>query len=163
MAILSNPKHEKFCQLVAGGEPIFRAYQLAGYTSKSKKDQEANGFRLYRIASVTARIRELQARNAAKLGVGVEQLVKELDGMLRLARKMKHPAAGVGAIATKAKILGLMVDRQEIQQTVIRKPMRTPDAAGRMSIDDWKKQFAPKLDLPVLPEPGPANDDEDAA
>ena len=162
MADTLNAKQEKFCLAVAKGEPIWRAYQSAGYTSQSKKDQEANGFRLYRIPQVTARIRELQAKNAAKLGVGVEQIVKELDGMARLARKVKHPAAGVGAIVAKARLLGLMVDRQEVQQTVIRKPMRNADAPPRMSIEDWKRQFAPKLDLPVA-GPDPAPDDEDAA
>ena len=155
-----NPKQEKFCQLVAKGEPVYRAYIMAGYVSKTKKDQEANGFRLYRIAQVTARIRELQLKNAAKIGVGVEQIVKELDSVMRLAKKTKQAGAAVAAITTKAKILGLMVDRQEVTQTVVRKPMRTSGAPERMTIEEWKKQFAPKLDLTTS---APANDDEGEA
>ena len=33
-----NPKQQKFGDLVAEGEPVWRAYQDAGYTAKSKKD-----------------------------------------------------------------------------------------------------------------------------
>jgi len=155
MAGLINPKQEKFAELVAKGNAVWRAYRDAGYTSKSQKDMEANGFRLYRQSAVTSRIRELQARNAAKLGVGVEQIIKELDGMARLAKRTKQPGAGVAAVLGKAKILGLITDRVEQQTTVVRKPPRNPGGEGRMSMDDWKKQFAPQLDL----TDGPANDD----
>lgn len=164
MAALPNPKQEKFCQLVAKGEPIWRAYRDAGYASKSQKDMEANGFRLYRQAPVRPRIRELQLRNAAKLGVSVDTLVKELDGCLRLARKMKHPAAAIGAVMGKAKLLGLITDKSEVQATVVRKPMRTPGETGRMSMEDWKQQFAPKLEQPeTAPQSVVGDDDEDAA
>jgi phage terminase small subunit len=161
MPALANPKQEKFAELVAKGNPVWMAYRDAGFQSKTKKDLEANGFRLYRQIQVTNRIKELQHRNAAKLGVGVEQIVKELDGCLRLAKRCKQPAAAVGAVMGKAKVLGLITDRVEQQHTLVRKPMREPGASERMSMDDWKAQFAPKLPQPDLPLP--ANDDEDAA
>ena len=162
MAALANPKQEKFCQLVAKGTPVWRAYRDAGYESKTKKDQEVNGFRLARTPHAMARVMELQGHNRIRDGVTVDALAKDLRAFINLSRRVKHPAAGVGAVMALAKLYGLVSDKVEVQQTVVRKPMRTPSGSDRMSIEDWKRQFAPKLDLPVVPASA-GDDDEDAA
>ena len=158
---LANPKREKFATLVAKGTPVWRAYRDAGYESKSRKDMEANGFRLARQSDVMGRVLELQGHNRLRDGVTVETLARDLQAFVRLSKRVKHPAAGVGAVMALAKLYGLVSDKVEVQQTVVRKPMRTPGETGRMSMEEWKKQFAPKLDLPVVPTP--ANDEDDAA
>ncbi|WP_292074751.1 hypothetical protein [Mesorhizobium sp.] len=43
----------------------------------------------------------------------------------------------------KARLLGLVVDKAEINST-IRKPFRTPTTDSQISIDEWVKRFAPK-------------------
>jgi hypothetical protein len=69
-------------------------------------------------------------------------LVKQLDEMYMLAKKVKHPAAGVGAVLAKGKLLGLVVDRAEIDAT-IRKPSRVPTEDKTMSMEEWQQKFAP--------------------
>ena len=81
--------------------------------------------------------------------------------MLRLARKTKHPAAGHRRDHHQGTLLGLMIDKQEVHQTWSGSRCARPARPTACSIEDWKKQFAPKLDLPVAAEP--ADDDEDAA
>lgn len=66
--------------------------------------------------------------------------------MLRLARRQKHPAAGVGAIMGKAKLLGLIVEKGEATDgSAARRPMREPTEAKEMSMDEWTEKFAPKM------------------
>ena len=158
---LANERREKFATLVAKGTPVWRAYRDAGYVSKSKKDMEANGFRLARQADVMGRVMELQGHNRLRDGVTTEMLAKDLQAFIRLSKKVKHPAAGVGAVMALAKLYGLVSDKVDVHQTIVRKPMRTPGESGRMSMEEWKKQFAPKLDLPVVPAPAADNDGDE--
>ena len=60
-----------------------------------------------------------------------------------LARDTKNPSAGVTAIMGKARLLGLVVDKAEIN-SAIRKPFRTPTTDSQIGIDKWVKRFAPK-------------------
>jgi hypothetical protein len=62
MPALKNIKYEKFCQLIAGGESAYSAYEMAGF--KKHKD---NGRRLRDKKEVDDRIKELQAIISEKL------------------------------------------------------------------------------------------------
>ncbi len=57
MAPLKNSRHEHFAQLVASGQSPTKAYTLAGY---SEKGAHASANRLLRVATVSARVTELQ-------------------------------------------------------------------------------------------------------
>ena len=76
-------------------------------------------------------------------GVTVDDLIGELDDMLKLAKRVKHPAAGVGAVLAKGKLLGLIVDKAEIEGT-IRKPAREATAEKTMTMDEWQEKFSPR-------------------
>jgi hypothetical protein len=47
----------------------------------------------------------------------------------------------------KAKLLGFVIDKAEIDATY-RKPSRRPIEDKKISLEEWKEKFAPKLDEP---------------
>ena len=55
MPVLKSEKHERFCQLVANGEKPYKAYELAGYSAKSRQ----TGYRLLKKPYIAERIGEL--------------------------------------------------------------------------------------------------------
>lgn len=144
MPVLSKPRYERFAQAVASGKSQHDAYIYAGYAPNQKaKDVRSNAGALARKPEIAARIAELQDKQARRIGVTVDDLVAELDEMLKLAKRVKHPAAGVGAITAKGKLLGLIVDRAEIEGT-IRKPAREATPEKTMTLDEWTAKFAPR-------------------
>lgn len=143
MPVLPNARYERFAQAVAKGKTQHDAYKYAGFApNQQSKDLRSNAGKLARKPDVAERIVELQEKQARRIGVTVDALIEELDDMLKLAKRVKHPAAGVGAILAKGKLLGLIVDRAEFEGT-IRKPSRTPTADTQMSMEEWRKKFAP--------------------
>jgi hypothetical protein len=143
---LDKPQHERFAAYVAKGLPYGKAYYKIGFAPANPKDATTRGGKLAKRPEVKARIKELQEVEVGKIGVSVESLVSELDDMLTLATVVRHPAAGIGAIMGKAKLLGLIVDKAETATTV-RKPMRE---VKPMTLAEWEKTFAPKT--AVLPD-----------
>ncbi|WP_224543681.1 terminase small subunit [Mesorhizobium sp. CA16] len=140
-----NTRQERFCLGLAEGLPQSRAYIEAGYAARGNA-AEASASQLLRNPKVAARIAELQAAAARRSQITVDDLVAELEDMRKLAITTKNPAAGVAAVMGKAKLLGLIVDRAEVA-TTMRKPLREPNEAERMSLDDWTAKFAPKAKL----------------
>lgn len=144
MPAIRNPRYERFAQGIAKGKSQHDAYIYAGYAPNQKaKDVRSNAGTLARKPEIAARVAELQAKQAQRIGITVDDLIVELQEMLTLAKRVKQPAAGVGAILAKGKLLGLVVDRAEIEGSV-RKPARRPTAETRMTMDQWKETFAPQ-------------------
>lgn len=144
MPVLPHPRHERFAQAVAKGKSNHDAYIYAGYAKGKPNDVRSNAGTLARKPEIAARIAELQDNQARRIGVTVDQLVAELDDFAKLAKRMKHPAAGVGAVLAKAKLLGLIVDKAEVDATV-RKPSREPTEQRQMTMDEWREKFVPRL------------------
>jgi phage terminase small subunit len=72
MPILSNPRHEKFAQVLAEGKPATEAYQIAGYAPNY-----GNCIRLKGNERVGSRVAELQAAGAERAEVTLEGLIAE--------------------------------------------------------------------------------------
>ncbi|MER8859045.1 terminase small subunit [Mesorhizobium sp. M0757] len=136
-----NIRQERFCHALIEGHPQSRAYIEAGYTARGNA-AEVEASKMVRLPKVAARVAELRAIAARRSEITVDDLVAELDVMLKLARATKNPSAGVTAIMGKAKLLGLIVDRAEVATTQ-RKPMREPHEGGQMSLEAWQAKFAP--------------------
>ena len=64
MPALSNPRHEHFAVLVAGGVPPTQAYLAAGFSGKGAAQSAS---RLVRVAAVANRIAELRNRNEGRV------------------------------------------------------------------------------------------------
>lgn len=113
MAALSNPKHERFAQLLAKGENATNSYKQAGYTAQGNS-AEAAASRLLSDVRVQARIAELQERAAIKAEMTALDIVRMLEEDRALARQEKQTSAAVSAAMGIAKILGLVIDRSEL-------------------------------------------------
>jgi hypothetical protein len=84
---------------------------MAGY-----KPDEGAPYRLSGNVRVKRRIAELTKGLAMKTRVTVESITAELDAAQELARRVEQPGAAIQAIATKAKLHGLLIDRKETGQ-----------------------------------------------
>jgi phage terminase small subunit len=152
MAPLSNPQYERFALLVARGMPQSEAYRRVGFkTVDHNRNVSANATRLAKTTEVEIRIRELQEQARARLGITQEHLIKEANAAYRLGRKTNQPNAMIAATAFKAKLLGLVVDRAEVEGT-LRRPMREPGDHKQMSMEEWQEKFAVGSNVVPLPK-----------
>lgn len=118
MPILSHARHEAFAQaIVAGllkGTTQAEAYQSAGYKASAESARRCAS-RLLTIADhVAARVKELQGQAAKRKKITVDSIVDELEEAREVGKANDQAAAMVAATSTKAKILGLSVERTEI-------------------------------------------------
>lgn len=166
MAPLKNIRQERFCQLVIQGMPPYRAYPSAGYAAN-----HGAPYRLKDNVRVKARLGELTKGLAMKTRVTVESITAELDRVAAGAEEAKQYGAAKGAIETKAKLHGLLVDRKETGQPGDFATLTTPDAV----LEAIRKEFGPDAaallqasvstgngeseDEPNLPEAGPGEGD----
>lgn len=142
MPVLPNVRDERFAQNLAKGMRQGEAYNAAGFVEKASSHR-TNASKAAKKPEIAARVKELLERQAKRLDVTVDTLVAELDLMFKLALATKQPAAGVGATMGKAKLLGLVVDKAEVESSTVRRPMRTASDDKKMSMDEWQKKFAP--------------------
>jgi phage terminase small subunit len=112
MAPLKNPRHEAFVRHLLEGKDATSAYELAGYEPDSSG---ANAARLSRNAKVQARVAELQSEVAATTVVTIEGLINEMEEPRKKATDLKQLSAAIKAIEGKAKLSGLMVERQQVE------------------------------------------------
>ena len=113
MPVLSNAKHELFCQHLALGKTASEAYELAGY-----KPSRSNASVLRAKHSVSDRLTELLQQSESKVVQQIEytrdSIVGELEEARQMALELKNPSAAWQSAMAKAKILGLVIDRREI-------------------------------------------------
>jgi len=148
MPALDDARREKFCIEVASGRTHSDAYRLV-YKTATKANTASNATRLSKENEVILRIRELQDEQRRRIGVSLDHLLRELNAAYRLGRRNKQAGAMVQASMAKAKLLGFVVDRAEVEGTM-RRPLRTPSEVKTMSLDEWQEKFTPKT---------PANDE----
>lgn len=109
MPVLPNARHEAFSQALAKGQSADEAYQAAGY-----KANRGNATRMKANESICQRVDELLGKAAEKTLVTIESITDELE--LARAHAMSDPkgaSAAVAAAMGKAKLHGLIVDKQE--------------------------------------------------
>lgn len=114
MPVLSNPRHERFCQELAQGKSATEAYINAGYDVGSDKSAGEAGSRLSKNVKIQDRLRELQGRAAADVEVTVQSLLREAATIQAAALEAGQMSAAVAALTAKAKLAGKWVDRKEI-------------------------------------------------
>jgi phage terminase small subunit len=103
MPILSNPRHERFCQYLAQGETAVDAYELAGY-----RRDDGNAVRLTKKPAIANRVQELTGLAAEKAKITVESLIN---------RPTKFASArwnAVAAIREMSVLSGMRIERREI-------------------------------------------------
>jgi hypothetical protein len=110
--ILPNAKHELFAQSLAQGKSAAEAYETAGYRASRK-----NAWRLKTNKDINARVVELQCNAARSTEVSIQSILRELDDAIAVARERGQAQPMVSAAAMKAKLTGLMVERQQVSVT----------------------------------------------
>src|SRR5262245_26397833 len=118
MPALRNNKHERFARLLfeglAEGNEVWRAYVAAGYT-RHRPSAKVDSTRLLKSApEIIERVREFQQQAAAQSGETVEKVTAELNDIIKDARQDRAHGAAITGVGLKSKILGLVIDKQEV-------------------------------------------------
>lgn len=108
MAVLKNPRHERFAQELAKGKTADEAYVIAGY-----KKNDGNAVRLKGNERILARVSDIQSLAADKTVVTIESLTTELELARAQAMAQGQNAAAVSASMGKAKLHGFLVEKRE--------------------------------------------------
>ena len=124
MPVLKNQRHEIFAQELAKGKTATEAYETAGFSPN-----RANAARLKSYESVGARVAEIQGAGAARAEISLAGVLSELDQAIAIARAKGQPNALVNAAALRAKLGGLMVEKQQVE---VVSPKREPENAAEV-------------------------------
>ena len=123
MALKSPKKHgrpltvrqEKFCHEIIAGKNQTEAYRAA-YNIKggATKTVWENASRVADNSKVSARIAELRAPAAAKVGITLESHLEDLAKLRNLAVKENQIAAAITAEIARGKAAGVHVEKSQI-------------------------------------------------
>lgn len=108
MPVLTNARHEKFCQERAKGKTFAEAYALAGFAP-----DDGNATKLGAKPHIQERVREITGNAARRAEVSIASIIEELEESRLLAMSIKQPAPAVSASLGKAKVAGLLIDKTE--------------------------------------------------
>jgi hypothetical protein len=132
MAILSNPRHEKFSQLVASGIKPTGTYISLGYSAKGAP-QSANN--LLKRADVRGRVDEiLQAAvvsTVAEIAFDQQRVLNRLDILSRKAEDLGQISAAVRCEELIGKHRGMFIDRQVADVSISNGPSVAEILRGR--------------------------------
>ena len=89
--MLSNTRHEKFCQSIVMGMSQKDSYIKAGYKARDNS-AEAHSARLVRNGKVSKRIDEIQEKTAKKFEITKDKLLAELakDATAKIKDKVRR-------------------------------------------------------------------------
>lgn len=115
MPALTNPRHERFAQELAKGKTADSAYVEAGY-----KANRHNAAALARQEHISTRVAEITERGAVRAEITVASILEELEQarVAALGAETPQSSAAVSASMSKAKLLGLVVDKSESKVTL---------------------------------------------
>ncbi len=115
MPVLKNAKHERFAQELAKGKSQAEAYVAAGY-----KPSRSAATRLAADVNICERLAAIQERGAVRAELTLADIIDELEEARQVALTAATPQSGSAVAATmgKAKLLGLVVDKAEVEQKV---------------------------------------------
>ena len=88
---------------------------------------------------IAARVAEVQKLAAMRHAKTVDSLVADLDRLRDIAIQNGRQLPALPPSWAKPSLLGLIVDKAEVEQTVTRKPSRDPDAPARMTVESGKR------------------------
>jgi hypothetical protein len=106
-----SERQKNFVRLIHEQVPPYRAYALAGY-----RPHHSNAYRLRENEGVMQYLGELAAQTMKRHEVTVDSLLTELEEARLNAKAAKQPSSEVSAVMGKAKLTGLLVDRQEVKE-----------------------------------------------
>ena len=109
-----TPKQERFCQVYIETGNASEAYRQSYNTAKMKPETvNRTAKQLLDNRKIAARLDELREEHAKRHEITVDDLVAELEEARKLAFETDKAAAAVSATMGKAKLLGLVIEKQE--------------------------------------------------
>lgn len=143
-----NDRQRRLAENIALGMSYREAYRAAGYKGPFPygKNAESEGSIL-----VTPEFKHylfsLREKASERTHQSVELLIKQLDDARLLAMVTHQPTAAITAIMGKAKLLGYLIDKSEVEMHILNKPSREPVKTLSLSVDEWQEQFNPALQI----------------
>ena len=123
MPVLSNTRHEAFCQALAKGMSQTAAYLEAGYECTEAAAAVA-ATRLLKHTKVALRVSELQENSAEEAVITAADLSAQLEDIRVKALAANQMGAAAQAVMGRAKLHGLIIDKAEVKDVT---PL-TPEA-----------------------------------
>jgi phage terminase small subunit len=112
-----SERQRTFCRLVHENIAPYRAYPMAGY-----RPHIGNPYRLLRENErVKDYIRQLEVKAMKKHEITVDTLIAQLEEARQNAKAAKQPASEISAVMGVAKLCGLLVEKQQIEQKDVSK------------------------------------------
>ena len=108
------------------------AYRVAYDTRGNDATARRNAFTVLHRPRVTGEVERLQAEHGERHKVTVDRLTEELEAARQLAFQNKSASAAVAATMGKARLHGLLVDKQELVQR--------PNVSFRMIMPNTKDE-----------------------
>lgn len=108
-------KQERFVhEYIATGNAC-EAYRRS-YDTKSRNQATimTSANKLLKNPAISKKIEEIRSKARKRNEITVDDLVNELDEFRVIAKEDRNPAAGVSAVMSKGKLLGMVVDRKEL-------------------------------------------------
>jgi phage terminase small subunit len=129
------------------------AYKSAGYTGPFPYGKQAASNSIVHTPEFKHYLFYLREKTAERTHQSVELLIKQLDDARLLAMVDHQVPAAIQAIMSKAKLLGYLVDKSEIELHILNKPSREPIDVTDLSVEEWQERFAPQRQLEQLNNP----------
>ena len=121
MATLSNPRHEKFSQLLASGVKAMQAYVSCGYSENGAAQSANNLLKNTKVAARVSELKEMAAYSSAQESVlNRTRVLHRLDHLSRKAENAGQLSVAARCEELLGKELGMFVDRSEQQHTIKR-------------------------------------------
>ena len=114
-----TPKELQFAMTYVESGNSAEAYRVAYNTSGNNATARRNAFTVLHRPRVTAEIERLQDEHRTRHAVTVDKLTKELEAARQMAFQNRSASAAVGATMGKARLHGLLVDKQQLVQRPI--------------------------------------------
>lgn len=146
MTALSNPRHERFAQELSKGKSQTEAYVSAGY-----RESRSAAARLAADVNICARVAEIAERVAIRTEITVAGLTERLMRIADLSEQTgvetdeasgkivstspKHLSVARNAIMDAAKLNGLVIDHQKVEEI----PADVSDTP--ITEDQWASQL----------------------
>ena len=109
-------KQEAFAQAVASGMNQSDAYRAAYDTARMKATSiNVNASKMMADAKVSQRVEALRKPVVEAMQYGLKEAMEEAAEAMELCRETRQSGAFVSAVALRAKLSGLLIDKKEVR------------------------------------------------
>lgn len=138
---LLNPRQHKFVRAIIKGATQSEAYKAAGYKAKGRNVAETNASRLLKDDRIKRALEAARALPMAAAAYTIDTIVAELEEARQGAQADGQWAAAVAASGMKARVLGLLIERKQVD-VLHHKPALSSQEL-ELSVEEWQRQFGP--------------------